>query len=94
MTEKEIKEKRKQCIKKEHFMFKVMILLGVISYKVNYRGDDQLPGCRWAKTYKTRWWHPITWVTFILATIVGIFELLIETFKEMPNEFKEKTYYC
>ena len=94
MTEKEIKEKRKQCIKNEHFMFRMMILLGVISYKVSYRGDNYLNGVRWAKTYKTRWWHPITWFMFTIIFIIGIGQTFIEAFKEIPNEFKEKTFYC
>ena len=94
MTDAEIKQKRRQSIKSEHFVFRLMIYLGVISYKVSYRGDNHLPGIRWAKTYKTRWWHPLTWIVLILVTCIYIVRSIIEAFKEFPKEFQEKTFYC
>ena len=91
ITEKEIKEKRKECIKKEHFTFRMLILLGAIRYNVEYLGDKSLN--KWLKKYKVRLWHPLNWIVFCLAFIVGLFQTIIETFKGLKHEFKEKSFY-
>lgn len=87
VTEKEIKEKRKQCIKKEHNPFKLLILLGAIRYNVVYNG------CTWSKIYKVRAWHPLTWVFLIYGIISGLFLSIFEACKSIKDEFKEKRYY-
>ena len=85
MTEVDIKNKRKEAIRNEHFLFRLLILLGAVRYKVSY---DSFHGYR--KTYKVRAWHPLTWIMVVLIMIFSIPNVI----KELGNEFKEKTYYC
>ena len=93
VTEKDIKEKRKKCIKNEHFMFKLAIMIGAVRYRIEYRGDDVLAGCRWVKKYKVRAWHPYVWVMCVVGCISSIIENLFTMFSGLKNEFKEKSYY-
>ena len=89
MTEIDIKNKRKQAIRNEHFLFRMLILLGAVRYKVTY---DKFHGYR--KTYKVRVWHPLTWIMLIMGIIFSILKVIFETFKNIGDEFKEKTYLC
>ena len=89
MTEEDIKKRRKDAIKREHFNFRLLILLGAVSYKVTY---DRFHGFR--KTYKVRAWHPLTWVFLVAAIIVGIPKTIFEALKNIKDVFKEQTYYC
>lgn len=90
VTEKEIKEKRKESIKKEHFLFKLLIMLGGVSYyKVTY---NKFHGFR--KTYRVRPWHPLVWVFILIGIIISIPKTIIEGLMELKNDFKEQTYYC
>ena len=89
MTKIDIKNKRKEAIKKEHFLFRLLILTGVIRYNVSY---DKFYGYR--KTYKTRAWHPLTWIIIVLIIIFSIPKMIVDTFKGLKEEFKEKTYLC
>ena len=89
MTEIDIKNKRKEAIKNESFLFRLFILLGAVRYKVSY---DRFHGCR--KTYKVRAWHPFTWIMIVLIVIFSILKIIFDTFKSLKDEFKEQTYYC
>ena len=93
MEKVDIKNKRKESIRKEHFLFRLLILTGVIRYNVSY---DKFYGYR--KTYKTRAWHPLTWIMIVLIIIFSIPKMIFDTFKELKEdlkeEFKEKTYLC
>ena len=89
ITEVDIKNRRKEAIRNEHFIFRLLILLGAVRYKVSY---DKFHGYR--KTYKIRSWHPITWVFIGLCFIFSIPKAIWEAFKDIRDEFKEKTYYC
>lgn len=89
VTAEDIKVRRKESIRTEHFLFRVMIYLGIISYKVTY---DKFHGYR--KTYKVRAWHPLTLVFIVFIVIFSIPGIILESFKELKDEFKEKTYYC
>ena len=89
MTEVDIKNRRREAIRNEHFLFRLLILLGAVRYKVSY---DEFHGYR--KTYKVRVWHPLTWVLIALVVIFSIPKIIFDTFKGLKEEFKEKTYYC
>ena len=89
MTEVDIKNKRKESIRNEHFLFRLLILLGAVRYKVSY---NEFHGYR--KTYKVRVWHPLTWILIALIVIFSIPKIIIDTFKSLKGEFKEKTFYC
>ena len=89
ITEADIKNRRKEAIRSEHFLFRLLILLGAVRYNVSY---DRFHGYR--KTYKVRAWHPLTWIIMVLVIIVSIPKILWDAFKGIGNEFKEKTYYC
>ena len=89
ITEADIKNRRKEAIRSEHFVFRLLILLGAVRYNVSY---DRFHGYR--KTYKVRAWHPLTWILMVLVIIVSIPKILWDAFKGIGNEFKEKTYYC
>lgn len=89
MTEVDIKNKRKEAIRKEHFLFRLLILIGAIRYNVSY---DKFYGYR--KTYKVRIWHPLTWIMIVLIVIFSIPKMIFDTFKDLKEEFKEKTYFC
>lgn len=89
MTEEDIKKRRKDAIRREHFIFRLLIMLGAVSYKVTY---DRFHGFR--KTYKVRAWHPLTWIFLVAAIIVGIPKTIFEALKNIKDEFKEQTYYC
>lgn len=89
MTEVDIKNRRKEAIRNEHFLFRLLILLGAVRYKVSY---DEFHGYR--KTYKVRVWHPLTWFLIALVVIFSIPKIIFDTFKGLKEEFKEKTYYC
>lgn len=89
MTEIDIKNKRKESIRNERFLFRLLILLGAVRYNVRY---DRSHGFR--KTYKVRVWHPLTWILIALIIIFSIPKILCDTFKGLKEEFKEKTYYC
>ena len=89
MIEQRIKNKRKEAIRNEHFLFRLLILLGAVRYNVSY---DRCHGYR--KTYKLRAWHPLTWIIMVLVIIVSIPKVIWDAFKGIGDEFKEKTYYC
>lgn len=89
MTEVDIKNRRREAIRNEHFLFRLLILLGAVRYKVSY---DEFHGYR--KTYKVRVWHPLTWILIALVVIFSIPKIIFDTFKGLKEEFKEKTYYC
>ena len=89
ITEADIKNRRKEAIRNEHFLFRLLILLGAVRYNVSY---DRFHGYR--KTYKVRAWHPFTWIIMVLVIIVSIPKILWDAFKGIGDEFKEKTYYC
>lgn len=89
MTEVDIKNRRKEAIRNEHFLFRLLILLGAVRYKVSY---NEFHGYR--KTYKVRAWHPLTWILIALVVIFSIPKIIFDTFKGLKEEFKEKTYYC
>lgn len=93
MAEIDIKNKRKEAIKNESFLFRLLILLGAVRYKVSY---DRLHGYR--KTYKVRAWHPFTWIMTALIVIFSILKIIFDTFKGIKkgikDNFKEQTYYC
>ena len=89
MTEVDIKNRRKEAIRNEHFLFRLLILLGAVRYKVSY---NEFHGYR--KTYKVRVWHPLTWILIALVVIFSIPKIIFDTFKGLKEEFKEKTYYC
>lgn len=88
MTEEDIKKRRKEAIRKEHFIFRTLIILGAVSYKVTY---DKFHGFR--KTYKVRAWHPLTWIFLVFIIIFSIPKIIFDALKEIKDEFKEKTYY-
>lgn len=85
----QIKNKRKESIRKEHFLFRLLILLGAVRYNVSYNRSH---GYR--KTYKVRVWHPLVWIMIVLIIILSIPKMLFDTFKCLKEEFKEHTYYC
>ena len=89
MTEVDIKNRRREAIRNEHFLFRLLILLGAVRYNISY---DRFHGYR--KTYKVRVWHPLTWILIALVVIFSIPKVIWDAFKEIGNEFKEKTYYC
>lgn len=89
MIEQRIKNKRKEAIRSEHFVFRLLILLGAVRYNVSY---DRFHGYR--KTYKVRAWHPLTWIVIVLIIIISIPKVIWDAFKRIGDEFKEKTYYC
>ena len=89
MTEVDIKNKRKESIKNEHFLFRLLILSGAVRYNVSY---DKFHGYR--KTYKVRIWHPLVWIILIPIIICAIPKMILDVFKDLKEEFKEKTYYC
>ena len=89
VTEADIKNRRKEAIRSEHFLFRLLILLGAVRYNVSY---DRFRGYR--KTYKVRAWHPLTWIVIVLVIIVSIPKVIWDAFKGIRDEFKEKTYYC
>ena len=89
MEKVDIKNKRKEAIRKEHFLFRLLILIGAIRYNVSY---DKFYGYR--KTYKVRTWHPLTWIMIVLIVIFSIPKMIFDTFKDLKEEFKEKTYFC
>ena len=89
ITEADIKNRRKEAIRNEHFLFRLLILLGAVRYNVSY---DRSHGFR--KTYKVRAWHPLTWIVIVLIIIFSIPKVIWDAFKEIGDEFKEKTYYC
>ena len=89
MTKIDIKNKRKEAIRKENFLFRLLILIGVVRYNVNY---DKFYGYR--KTYKVRAWHPFTWIIIVLIIIFSIPKMIFDTLKGLKEEFKEKTYLC
>lgn len=85
-----IKAKRKEALKKERFFFRLLVYLGIISYRVEYNADlDQ-----WYKIYKTVWQNPLSWIVFLITLCCCIFTTIIEGFAAFKNEFKEKRYYC
>ena len=89
ITEADIKNRRKEAIRNEHFLFRLLILLGAVRYNVRY---DRFHGFR--KTYKVRAWHPLTWIVIVLIIIFSIPKVIWDAFKGIGDEFKEKTYYC
>ena len=89
ITEADIKNRRKEAIRNEHFLFRLLILLGAVRYNVSY---DRFHGYR--KTYKVRSWHPLTWIMIVLIIIFSIPKVIWDAFKGIGDEFKEKTYYC
>ncbi len=89
MTEVDIKNRREKVIRNEHFLFRLLILLGAVRYKVSY---DRFHGYR--KTYKVRSWHPLTWIMIVLIIIFSIPKGIWDAFKGIGDIFKEKTYYC
>lgn len=89
MTEEDIKKRRKETLRHEHFIFRILIMFGAVSYKVTY---DRFHGFR--KTYKVRAWHPLTWIFLIFIIIISIPKIIFEAFKNIKDEFKEQTYYC
>ena len=89
MIEQRIKNKRKEAIRNEHFLFRLLILLGAVRYNVSY---DKFHGYR--KTYKVRAWHPFTWIIMVLVIIVSIPKIIWDTLKDIKDVFKEQTYYC
>lgn len=88
-TEVDIKSRRKEAIKNEHFLFRLLILLGAVRYKVSY---DNFQGYR--KTYKVRVWHPLTWIMLVLDIIFSIPKIILMIVKDIKETFKEQTYYC
>ena len=89
VTEADIKDIRKKAIRNEGFIFRMLIILGAVRYKVSY---NRFHGYR--KTYKVRTWHPLTWIMVILIIICSIPKSIWFNFKELKNDFKEKTYLC
>lgn len=89
MTEVDIKNKRKESIRNEHFLFRLLILLGAVRYKVSY---NEFHGYR--KTYKVRVWHPLTWIILIPIIICAIPRMIFNVLYDLREEFEEKTYYC
>lgn len=85
-----IKAKRKEVLKKERFLFRMLVALGVISYRVEYNVDLE----QWYKIYKTVWWNPLSWVVFLITLCVCIITTIYEGFMAFRDEFKEKRYYC
>ena len=88
-TEVDIKNRRKEAIKNEHFLFRLLILLGAVRYKVSY---DNFYGYR--KTYKFRAWHPLTWTILVLNIIFSIPKITLNIVKDIKEAFKEQTYFC
>lgn len=87
VTEADIKNKRKEAIRNEPFIFRLFILLGAVRYKISY---DEYHGYR--KTYKIISWHPLTWVFFGLGLILSILKTIWDGFKDIRDELKEQTY--
>lgn len=89
-----IKAKRKEVLKKERFLFRLLVYLGVIAYRVEYNADLN----QWYKIYKTVWQNPLSWIVFLITLccciFIAIFTAIIEGFAAFKNEFKEKRYYC
>ena len=89
MTEVDIKNKRKESIRNEHFLFRLLILLGAVRYNVSY---DKFHGYR--KTYKVKIWHPLVWIILIPIIICAIPRMIFNVLYDLKEEFEEKTYYC
>lgn len=89
MTEVDIENKRKESIRNEHFLFRLLIILGAVRYNVSY---DKFHGYR--KTYKVKIWHPLVWIILIPIIICAIPKMILDVFKDLKEEFEEKTYYC
>ena len=89
MAEIDIKNKRKESIRNEHFLFRLLIKLGAVRYNVSY---DKFHGYR--KTYKVKIWHPLVWIILIPIIICAIPKMILDVFKDLKEEFEEKTYYC
>lgn len=88
MTEEDIKAVRKEAIKREHFLFRLLIITGAVHYKITY---DKFHGFR--KTYKVKIWHPLVWIILIPIIICAIPKMILDVFKDLKEEFEEKTYY-
>ena len=84
VTEADIKNKKKEAIRSEDFLFRLLILLGAVRYNVSY---DKFHGYR--KTYKMRVWHPLIWIMIVLILIFSIPAMIFETLKDLKEEFKE-----
>lgn len=89
MTEVDIKNKRKESIRNEHFLFRLLIILGAVRYNVSY---DKFHGYR--KTYKVKIWHPLVWIILIPIIICAIPRMIFNVLYDLKEEFEEKTYYC
>lgn len=89
MTEVDIKNKRKESIRNEHFLFRLLIILGAVRYNVSY---DKFHGYR--KTYKVKIWHPLVWIILIPIIICAIPRMVFNVLYDLKDEFEEKTYYC
>ena len=89
MTEEDIKKRRKEAIRREHFIFRMLIILGAVSYKVTY---NRFHGFR--KTYKARAWHPLIWIFLVAVIIISIPKIIFDAFENIKDVFKEQTYYC
>lgn len=89
MTEIDIKNKRKESIRNEHFLFRLLIKLGAVRYNMNY---DKFHGYR--KTYKVKIWHPLVWIILIPIIICAIPRMVFNVLYDLKEEFEEKTYYC
>jgi hypothetical protein len=89
ITEADIKDRRKKAIRKEQFLYRLLILFGAVQYKVSF---DRFDG--YSKTIKLRAWHPLTWIMMVLVIIFSIPIVIWDAFKGIGDEFKEKTYYC
>ena len=89
MTEVDIKNKRKESIRNEHFLFRLLIILGAVRYNVSY---DKFHGYR--KTYKVKIWHPLVWIILIPIIICAIPRMIFNVLYDLREEFEEKTYYC
>lgn len=89
ITKEDIKRRKKEAIRKEHFIFRILIIFGAVSYKVTY---NRFHG--FMKTYKVRAWHPLTWIFLVSIIIFSIPKIIFDALKEIKDEFKEKTYYC
>lgn len=89
ITKEDVKKRKKEAIRKEHFVFRTLIILGAVSYKVTY---DKFHGFR--KTYKVRAWHPLTWIFLVFIIIFSIPRIIFDALKEIKDAFKEQTYYC
>ena len=92
MTKEDNKAKRKEVLKKEGLLFRILVAIGVISYRVESRNAGTYR--QWYKKYKTVWYHPLTWVVFLIVLVVGLARYIFEAFGAIKEEFKEKSFYC